>query len=195
MPAAKGICRAIDALNTTSAEFQQDADVAELLQFAKDEAAVDERKKVTEAVVEKARALIENDEYDQAVQLLEAELPEGAEEELGIALSQARHAATEYQKRLDGAIPLPGSCCKTEKLRKPWSSWNRSRHHFEGIRTITNCCNRRVAMPSAGTTLRVRSNALASSPGSAISTKLWCSGRMPRQLGRRSRVANRGHRG
>jgi serine/threonine-protein kinase len=95
---------AIDTLNAASAEFQQDADVAELLQFAKDEAAVDERRRVTEAVVEKARGLIENDEYDQAVQLLEAELPEGAEEELGIALSQARHAATEYQKRLDGAL-------------------------------------------------------------------------------------------
>ncbi|MGA8311177.1 MAG: hypothetical protein WB755_14180 [Terriglobales bacterium] len=100
----KEFAEAIDTLNAASAEFQQDADVAELLQFAKDEAAVDERKRVTEAVVEKARALIENDEYDQAVQLLEAELPEGAEEELGIALSQARHAATEYQKRLDGAL-------------------------------------------------------------------------------------------
>ena len=74
-------------------------------------------KRVTEAVVEKARALIENDEYDQAVQLLEAELPEGAEEELGIALSQARHAATEYQRapgrcdfRFPEAAAKPKSC-------------------------------------------------------------------------------------
>ncbi len=100
----KEFSEAIDTLNAASAEFQQDAEVGELLQFAKDEAAVDQQRKATEAVVEKARALIENDEYDQAVQLLEAELPDGAEEELGIALSQARHAAAEYQKRLDGAL-------------------------------------------------------------------------------------------
>jgi serine/threonine-protein kinase len=100
----KEFSEAIDTLNAASAEFQQDAEVGELLQFAKDEAAVDQQRKATEAVVEKARALIENDEYDQAVQLLEAELPEGVEEELGIALSQARHAAAEYQKRLDGAL-------------------------------------------------------------------------------------------
>ncbi len=95
---------AISTLEAATAEFQHDVDLEELLQFARDEAAVDQRRKAVEAVVEKARGLIENDEYEQAVQLLETGLPEGQEEELGIALAQAREAAAEHQKRLEGAL-------------------------------------------------------------------------------------------
>jgi hypothetical protein len=95
---------AISTLEAATAEFQHDGDLEELLQFAQEEAAVDQRKKAVEAVVEKARGLIENDEYERAVQLLEAELPEGREEELDIALAHAREAAAEYQKRLEGTL-------------------------------------------------------------------------------------------
>lgn len=95
---------AISTLEAATAEFQHDVDLEELLQFAREEAAVDEKRKAVEAVVEKARGLIENDEYEQAVQLLETELPQGHEEELGIALAQARQAAAEHQKRLEAAL-------------------------------------------------------------------------------------------
>jgi eukaryotic-like serine/threonine-protein kinase len=95
---------AISTLKAATVEFQHDADLEELLQFAQEEAAVDQRRKAVEAVVEKARGLIENDEYDQAVQLLEAGLPEGHEEELDIVLAHAREGATEYQKRLEGML-------------------------------------------------------------------------------------------
>jgi TolA-binding protein len=95
---------AIRTLEAATVEFQHDADLEELLQFAQEEVAVDQRKKAVEAVVEKARGLIENDEYEQAVQLLETGLPEGHEEELDIALAHAREAATEYQKRLEGTL-------------------------------------------------------------------------------------------
>jgi eukaryotic-like serine/threonine-protein kinase len=95
---------AISTLEAATAEFQHDADLEELLEFAQEEAAVDQKRKAVEAVVEKARGLIENDEYEQAVQLLENELPQGHEEELGIALAQARQGATEHQKRLENAL-------------------------------------------------------------------------------------------
>jgi serine/threonine protein kinase len=100
----KEFSEAITTLEAASVEFQHDADLGDLLQFAREEGAVDQRRRATETVVDKARALIENDEYDQAVQLLEAGLPEGHEEELGIALAQARNAAAEYQKRLEAAL-------------------------------------------------------------------------------------------
>ena len=67
--------QAISTLEAATAEFQHDADLEELLQFSREEAAVDQRKKAVEAVVEKARGLIDNDEYERAVQLLEAGLP------------------------------------------------------------------------------------------------------------------------
>jgi tetratricopeptide (TPR) repeat protein len=95
---------AISTLEAATSEFQHDVDLEELLQFARDEAAIDQRRKAVEAVVEKARGLIENDEYEQAVQLLETDLPQGHEEELGIALAQARQAAAEHQKRLEATL-------------------------------------------------------------------------------------------
>jgi eukaryotic-like serine/threonine-protein kinase len=95
---------AISTLKAATVEFEHDAELEELLQFAQEEAAVDQRRKAVEAVVEKARGLIENDEYEQAVELLEAGLPEGHEEELDIALAHAREAATEYQKRLESTL-------------------------------------------------------------------------------------------
>ena len=111
----KEFSEAISTLEAARAEFQQDADLEDLLQFAKDEASVDQRRKAVEAVVEKARGLIENDEYEQAVQLLEADLPEGHEEEVGIALAQARQAAAEHQKRLEAAL---AACRKLLQNRK-----------------------------------------------------------------------------
>ncbi len=102
----KEFSEAISTLEAATAEFQHDPDLADLLQFAKEEAAVDDRQRATDVVVENARALIDEDEYDEAVRLLEAGLPDAHEheEELRIALAQARSAAAEYQKRLDIAL-------------------------------------------------------------------------------------------
>ena len=112
----KEFTEAIGSLEAATAEFPQDADLAELLLFAREEATADHRRKAVEALVEQARVLIENDEYEPAVQLLEAGLPEGHEEDLGIALSQAREAAAEYQKRLESTI---SAAKKLLQNRKP----------------------------------------------------------------------------
>ena len=100
----KEFSEAIGILESASTEFQQDADLGDLLQFIREEAAVDERKKAADAIVEKARGLIERDEYDEAVRLLEAGTPESHDEEWRIALAHARSAAADYQKRLAVAL-------------------------------------------------------------------------------------------
>ena len=89
----------------------------DLLQFASEEAAVDlKRRKATEAVVDKARVLIENDEYDKAVQLLETGLPEGT-------MQKVRDRARPGSKRRCGISKAsgrstrhpPASFCRTTK--------------------------------------------------------------------------------
>jgi hypothetical protein len=106
---------AISILEAATADFQHDADLGDLLQFAREEAAVDQRRRAVEAVVERARALIENDEYERAVQLLESSLPDGQDEGLGIAVAQAREAAAEYQKRLEAAISISKKLLQNRK--------------------------------------------------------------------------------
>ena len=74
------------------------------LQFAREEAAVDQRRKAVEAVVEKARGLIENDEYEQAVQLLETNFRRDTKKSWVSRWLRLDEAAAEYQKRLETAL-------------------------------------------------------------------------------------------
>ena len=113
----KEFSEAIEILEGASAEFHNDGDLVDLLHFAKEEAAVDLKRKATEAVVEKARVLIENDEYEQAVLLLEAGLPDEYEHEFDIALTQARNAAAEYQKRLEAALAAAARLLQNHKAQ------------------------------------------------------------------------------
>ena len=113
----KEFSEAIEILEGASAEFHNDGDLVDLLHFAKEEAAVDLKRKATEAVVEKARVLIENDEYEQAVLLLEAGLPDEYEHEIDIALTQARNAAAEYQKRLEAALAAAARLLQNHKAQ------------------------------------------------------------------------------
>ena len=113
----KEFSEAIEILEGASAEFHNDGDLVDLLHFAKEEAAVDLKRKATEVVVEKARVLIENDEYEQAVLLLEAGLPDEYEHEIDIALTQARNAAAEYQKRLEAALAAAARLLQNHKAQ------------------------------------------------------------------------------
>jgi serine/threonine-protein kinase len=95
---------AIQTLQSARSELKDSTEIADLLQFAKEEALAEKRRLIVEAAAEKANAFIAEQEYDQAIQLLEATLEEAPDEELRTILAEARRASLDYQKKLETTL-------------------------------------------------------------------------------------------
>jgi len=95
---------AIQILQTAHAELKDATEIAELLQFAKEEAIAEKRREVVERAATQANDFIARQEYEQAIKLLETTLQDVRDEELRIILAEARRASLEYQKKLEATI-------------------------------------------------------------------------------------------
>jgi hypothetical protein len=95
---------AIQILQSAPTELKDSTEIADLLQFAKDEALAGKRRQIVEAAVQKANAFIAEQEFAQAIKLLEAIQQEAPDEELRMIIDEARRASLDYQKKLETTL-------------------------------------------------------------------------------------------
>jgi eukaryotic-like serine/threonine-protein kinase len=100
----KSYDEAIQILQSAHTEVKDSTEIADLLQFAKEEALAEKRRLVVEAAAQEANAFIAEQEYEHAIKLLEATLEETPDEELRIILVEARRAALDFQKKLETTL-------------------------------------------------------------------------------------------
>ncbi len=106
---------AIGILEAAKAELPDAADIDDLLQFAREDAATEKRRRMVDAAAEQARAFLEEHEYERAIQLLETTLREVPDEELISLLGEARHAAREEEKKFESALAVAGKLIESLK--------------------------------------------------------------------------------
>src|SRR5262249_53947189 len=95
---------AIRTLESARAELKNEPELDDLLQFIKEEAAAEKRRRETEAVAQKARAFVAEQKYDDAIRMLESALQQNTDPDLRIALAETRRAAAEYNEKLETVL-------------------------------------------------------------------------------------------
>ncbi|HWZ78319.1 MAG TPA: protein kinase [Candidatus Sulfotelmatobacter sp.] len=95
---------AIRTLESARAELKNEPEVDDLLQFVKEEAAAEKRRRETEAVAQKARAFVAEQKYDDAIRVLESALQQKTDPDLRVALAEIRRAAAEYHEKMETAL-------------------------------------------------------------------------------------------
>ena len=95
---------AIRTLESARAELKNEPELDDLLQFVKEEAAAERRRRETEAVAQKARAFVAEQKYDDAIRVLESALQQNTDPDLRIALAETRRAAAEYNEKMETAL-------------------------------------------------------------------------------------------
>ena len=93
--------KAIGVLESFNLEFGHYADVNDLLAFAKDELANQQRKGVMERCLIDARAMVREDRLDDAVQLLESGLRETGDASLSRLLEEVKGQQAAHVRKLD----------------------------------------------------------------------------------------------
>jgi len=100
----KDYAAAVKVLEIAQTEIEGSAEIQDLLQFAKEEAASVSKRKKIDSAAEEAQKLMADHEYDQAVSLLESTLKQTPDEELKVVLTEARRALDEYNKRVEATV-------------------------------------------------------------------------------------------
>ena len=100
----KSYDEAIEILQSGYAELKDSTEIADLLQFAKDEALAEKRRLIVEAAAQEANKFIAEQEYEEAIKLLDATLQEAPDEELRLILVEVRRASLDYQKKLETTL-------------------------------------------------------------------------------------------
>ena len=108
--------QAISILEKARVELDEAGEVEDLLQFAKEEAASEERRRRADAAADQAHRLMADEEYESAIRLLEESLETEPDEELRIILGEARRAALVYEKKREMALSAAG---KLIEARRP----------------------------------------------------------------------------
>ena len=100
----KSYDEAIEILESGYAELKDSTEIADLLQFAKDDALAEKRRLIVEAAAQEANKFIAEQEYEEATKLLDATLQEAPDEELRLILVEVRRASLDYQKKLETTL-------------------------------------------------------------------------------------------
>ena len=118
---SKNYAAAIRTLEAAQSEVAKSVEIEDLLQFTIEQFNAEKTRHVIEAAAETAQELIKNENYEKAVEVLEATLSAAPDEELKIILMQARQGAADYQKHLQDALANAQSLIQgqrpTEALR------------------------------------------------------------------------------
>ena len=95
---------AVKVLESAQMELEGSAEINDLLQFARDEAASQSKRKKIEIAAEEAQRLIGDEEYERAVQVLEAAMKQTPDEELRVVLTEARRHIEDFTRKVDAAM-------------------------------------------------------------------------------------------
>jgi serine/threonine-protein kinase len=95
---------AIKILERCQAEGSPSAEIDELLQFARDEAAVQQRRQLVQGYFSHARSLLEDEKYDFAIEFLEPLVGESGDPGLKALLQQARQERAELQQKITAVL-------------------------------------------------------------------------------------------
>ncbi|HKS72887.1 MAG TPA: protein kinase [Terriglobales bacterium] len=94
----------IRTLEGAQAELGSNPEIDDLLQFTVEQQSAETRRQIADAAAEKAQALVTEQDYEKAVEVLEGALQEAPDEELRIVLVQVRHAAADHRKLMEDAL-------------------------------------------------------------------------------------------
>src|SRR5947209_5498910 len=114
----KDYAAAVKVLEIAQTEIEGSAEIQDLLQFAKEEAASVAKRKKIDAAAEEAPKLMTEHEYDQAVSLLESTLKQTPDEELKVVLTEARRALDEYNKRAEAIVSKGEKLLEQRKIEE-----------------------------------------------------------------------------
>jgi len=107
----------IKVLETAQTEIEGSAEIQELLQLVREEAAALTQRKKVDAAAEEAQHLLAEEEYEQAVSVLEAAAKQSPNnEELHVLLSDARQRIEDFNKKVETAIVRAKKLLETRKV-------------------------------------------------------------------------------
>src|SRR5262249_1576409 len=92
------------------------AEIQDLLQFAKDEAASHEKRRKIDSAALESQKLMSDGDFEQAVALLESTLKQIPDEELKVVLAEAKRALEEYEKKIDTTIAKAQKLLEQRKI-------------------------------------------------------------------------------
>lgn len=107
--------QAVSILEAARSELEDAGEVEDLLQFAKEEAAREKRRRAVDAAADEARRLMAEQEYQSAIGLLKQTLETIPDEELRIILDEARRGALDYEKKFEAVLAAAGKLIETCK--------------------------------------------------------------------------------
>jgi eukaryotic-like serine/threonine-protein kinase len=102
-------------LEVARIELPEAGEIEDLLQFAKEEAVNEKRRRAADAAAQEAHALMADLQYNPAIELLEKTLQEEPDEELRIILGEARRAAADYEKKFATALATASKLIEVRK--------------------------------------------------------------------------------
>ncbi|MCI0353774.1 MAG: protein kinase [Acidobacteria bacterium] len=114
--AKKDYAEAVRVLEEATEELEGSAEINDLLQFAKDEAATRAKRKTIDAAAEEAQRLISEGEYEGAVSLLESTMKQTPDEELRVVLTEAKRHVEDFKRKVDAAISRAQRLLETRKI-------------------------------------------------------------------------------
>lgn len=112
---SKDFDKAVEILEDAITDLGDSGELADLLQFARDEAANAELRKRLDEAGEEAQRLMAADEHEQAVALLEETLRQTPDEALRVVLAEARRQVEEFNKKLANVISRAQRLLETRK--------------------------------------------------------------------------------
>ncbi|MGH9510005.1 MAG: hypothetical protein ACRD2M_08720, partial [Terriglobales bacterium] len=114
--ARKDYVAAVKVLEEATDEVEGSAEINDLLQFAKDEAATQVKRKTIDAAAEEAQRLIGEGEYDNAVALLESTMKHTPDEELRVVLTEAKRHVDDFKRKVEAAITRTQRLLESRKI-------------------------------------------------------------------------------
>ncbi len=114
--AKKDYAGAVNVLETAQAELEGSAEINDLLQFAKDEAATQTKRKTIDAAAEEAQKLISEGDYEGAVAMLEATLKKTPDDELKVVLTEAKRNVEDFKRKVEAAVTRGQRLLESRKI-------------------------------------------------------------------------------
>ena len=108
---------AIKVLEAGHTEIEASPEIQELLQLVREESATLAQRKKVDAAAEEAQRLLSEEEYEQAVAVLEAAAKQApSNEELRVLLADARQRIVDFDKKVETAIVKAQKLLETRKV-------------------------------------------------------------------------------
>ncbi|MGZ4818154.1 MAG: protein kinase domain-containing protein [Terriglobales bacterium] len=111
----KSYDQAVEILEAASAELNAPAEIEDLLQFVREEAATQTKRQVLDVAAQEAHRLVTAEQYEDAIAFLQGVVKEVADEELDILLADAQRQLSEFHRRVKDAVATAERLMQTER--------------------------------------------------------------------------------